>query len=119
MFFKSLREAHKLGAMATKWAGFTRLDPGDRGQITKLAMNYMAEQDMAPEDAWLYSLTQWMNGMPWPEDQLTIARELTRFMDAYEGKIALSAATIVGARMAAKYITDGALADAEQPWPGF
>lgn len=55
-------------------------------------------------DAWLTAMINWMAGMPWPESQLTVAQAMIQFLDAYEGKIALSAATIISARQVAQDI---------------
>lgn len=106
--FKSLRDGHKVAAIAWKWTGYTGVDPGDKGQIFKVAVAAVEAEGLAPEDAWLQTLVHWMNGMPWPDSQLMVARALTRFLNEFEGKVPLPAATIVGSRMAAQYIQDEA-----------
>jgi hypothetical protein len=102
--FGALKAAHKLGAVGAKWASATGVDPGDNGQVAKLASQYIANLNIDPEDAWVSALVTWMNGMPWPDSKLMVAEAMLRFLDAYEGKIALSAATIIGARCAAEEI---------------
>jgi hypothetical protein len=101
--FGTLRAGHKLGAIGAKWAGATSVDPGDKGQVVKVAAQYM-DRGMDPEDAWLTAMTSWMSGMPWPDSKLMLAQAMVKFLDAYEGKIALSATTIIGARQAAQEI---------------
>lgn len=113
--FETLRNGHKLGAMASKWVDCTGLDPGDRGQIAKMASNLVANSVAQPEDAWLTALLKWMNGMPWPEDKVNVAQALIHFLDTYEGKIALSANTIIVARLCAQQIIDDDYSEGSDP----
>lgn len=99
--FKTLMAGHKLGAIGSKWISATSVDPGDKGQVAKIATKYMVDGGMEAEDAWLTAMVNWMSGMPWPDSKLMVAEAIVRFLDAYEGKVALSANTILGARKAA------------------
>lgn len=99
--FKALMAGHKLGTIGSKWLSATSVDPGDKGQVAKIATKYMVDGGMEPEDAWLTAMVDWMSGMPWPDSKLMVAQAMVRFLDAYEGKVALSAHTILGARQAA------------------
>jgi len=102
--FRAIKNAHQLSSIAAKWAGVTNVDPGDHGQISNKAMEYINNLGMAPGDAWLTAFTNWMNGMPYRDSQVMLANGLIQFLDSYEGKIALSAATILAARHAANEI---------------
>lgn len=99
--FERLLAGHRLGVMGAKWIGCTSLDPGDRGQIARVASKYVVSEGIQPEDAWLTALMQWMIGMPFPENKRRIAIALNYFLEQCEGRIPLSAATIIGARLVA------------------
>lgn len=102
--FRTLKAGHKLGAIGAKWASVTSVDPGDNGQVAKVATKYMVDHGMEPEDAWLTAMIAWMSGMPWPDSKLMVARAMLQFLDACEGKFALSAATAGTARQTAQQI---------------
>ena len=102
--FRTLKAGHKLGAIGAKWASVTSGDPGDNGQVAKVATKYMVDHGMEPEDAWLTAMIAWMSGMPWPDSKLMVARAMLQFLDACEGKFALSAATAGTARQTAQQI---------------
>ena len=102
--FGYIKNASKVSAMAARFGGATGVDPGDNGQVTKKAMEYINNLGLEPGDAWLTALINWMNGMPWPDSQEMLARAINQFLDAYEGKVALSAVTILSARAAAEKI---------------
>lgn len=104
--FKTLRASLRFGSIAGKWGGTTGIDPGDKGQVNKKAIEYINNLGLEPEDAWLLSLINWMNGMPWPDLKEMMARGLIQFLDAHEGKIALSSQTVIAARAAADGILD-------------
>lgn len=99
--FGNFKTSMKFGSISGKWAKSTGIDPGDKGQVAKKAMEYMNNLGLEPEDAWLTALVNWMNGMPWQDSKEMMARGLTQFLDEYEGKVALSATTILAARQAA------------------
>jgi hypothetical protein len=107
--FQMLKAGHKLGAIGAKWVGATGVDPGDNGQVAKVASQYVSQRLMEPEDAWLMAMTNWMSGMPWPDSKLMLAQAMLQFLDVYEGKVALSAVTILNARQTAQEIVSNAL----------
>ena len=102
--FSYLKNVSKVSAIAARFAGATGVDPGDNGQVSKKALEYVNNLGLEPGDAWLTALINWMNGMPWPDSKQLLARAILQFLDAYEGKVALSAATILAARHAAEEI---------------
>lgn len=102
--FKGIKNAHKLSMMSTKWAGATGVDPGDNGQVSNKAMEYINNLGLEPADAWLTAMVNWMGGMPYPDSKQMLARAMVQFLDEYEGKVALSAAVILSARQAAAEI---------------
>ena len=102
--FKALKNAHKLSTIGAKWAGATGVDPGDNGQISNKAMEYINNLGLEPGDAWLTAFVNWMGGMPYPDSKEMLARAMVEFLDKHEGKIALSAVVILSARQAAEEI---------------
>jgi len=99
--FKTLRTSLKFGSISSKWLSATSIDPGDKGQVARKATEYVNNLGLEPEDAWITALVNWMLDMPWPDSQAMLARGLISFLDEYEGKVALSAHTIITARQAA------------------
>lgn len=102
--FKTFKTSMKFGSISAKWFRATNIDPGDKGQIARKASEYVNNLGLEAEDAWLLSLINWMKSMPWPDSQKMLARGLSNFIDQYEGKVALSATTIIAAREAASMI---------------
>lgn len=102
--FKTLKESFKFASISGKWMSTTGIDPGDKGQVARKAMEYINNLGLEPEDAWLTSLINWMNGMPWPDSKEMMARGLIKFLNEHEGKIALSAQTVIAARASAEEI---------------
>jgi hypothetical protein len=96
--FEKLKIGHKIGSVASKWVAATSVDPGDNGQVMKKAYEYIENLGLHPEDAWLTALVTWMDGMPWKDSKEIIAQGIFKFLEEYEGKIALSAGAIINAR---------------------
>jgi hypothetical protein len=103
-FFSEAKASLKIGKMGFKWINLAKDDPGDNGQINARAMSYVQLQNIAPEDAWLLSLTEWVRHHPEKMTQLKLAKNLQRFLDLHEGRIPLSAASILNARGAAEKV---------------
>lgn len=104
--FEALKTAHKLSSMGAKWAAATGVDPGDKGQLVTLALQYVSNLSLEPEDAWLTAMVNYMNGMPYQDSKHILAAAMLKFLDAEEGKIAFSAMCILGARGHAEQILD-------------
>lgn len=102
--FRSIKSAHAMSKMAAKFSASTGVDPGDNGQVSRKAMEYVSNLGLEPSDAWLIALVNWMDGMPWPDSKILLARGILSFLDEYEGKVPLSAATILSARQAASNV---------------
>lgn len=102
--FRTSKAGHKLGAIGAKWARITNVDPGDKGQVAKLATQFMVADGLAPEDAWLTSLTAWMSGMPWPDSKAMLAQAMFCFLDAFDGDSVFSADVAESARQSAQAI---------------
>ena len=100
----SLKISFKFASMSGKWMRVTRVDPGDKGQVARKAMDYINSLGLEPEDAWLVSLTNWMLEMPWQDSQAMLARAMIKFLDECEGKIALSVDNVIWAREEASKI---------------
>lgn len=102
--FKPFKASLKFGAIAKRWTDSTNVDPGDKGQVARKAMEYIHYLGLQPEDAWVIAMSNWMQGMPWPDSKRMVASGMLSFLDANEGKVALSAATILSARQVAQDI---------------
>lgn len=102
--FKFLKNSSKLSSMGAKWAGATGVDPGDNGQVINKAMEYVNNLGLEPGDAWLTAMVNWMEGMPYQDSKVMLARAMHEFLDKNEGKIALSAVVILSARQSADKI---------------
>ena len=96
-----MKNAHKPSAIGAKWADATGVDPGDKGQISKKAMEYINNLGLDSGDAWLSAMTNWMTGMPYPDSKSMLADAMIMFLDRYEGQISFSAVTILSARQSA------------------
>jgi hypothetical protein len=102
--FETFKVSLKFGLIAKNWTDSTNLDPGDEGQVARKAMEYIQNLGMEANDAWVIAMTNWMVGMPWPDSRQMLASAMLKFLDAKEGKIALSAVTILSARQSAEDI---------------
>lgn len=102
--FRTLKAGDKLGAIGAKWTKVTNVDPGDKGQVAKLATQFMSADGMAPEDAWLTSMTAWMSGMPWLDSKVMLAQAMFLFLDACESNSPFSADASANARQSAQEI---------------
>lgn len=99
--FGALKAIGKLTKMSSTWASITSIDPGDRGQISKKANEYMANLKMSPEDAWLMALVNWTKGMPWPKEKKLVANGIIRFVDTSAAKLDVSPTVAASARQVA------------------
>ncbi len=96
--FSKIKAIHKISMMPGRWVAATGIDTGDQGQIVNAAHDYVNKLGLHPEDAWLTALVNWMRGMPWQENKEIIALGILVFLEAYEGRIALSSTVILNAR---------------------
>lgn len=101
MMFDFLKIAHRISRIATKWASVTSIDLRDGGQISKKAKEYVTNLKLSPEDAWTMALVNWMNGMPWPDAKVTVARGMIRFLDSGSNQLRISEEVAASARQAA------------------
>lgn len=97
--FENMKRMHRLLSMGNKWIQVTSLDPGDRGQIVRVASRYL-ENDVGvtPEDAWLRALVGWIQGLPWRDNQRVLMHALQLFLDRYEHELPFSMELVSEAR---------------------
>ncbi|MDP3979264.1 MAG: hypothetical protein Q8P85_14950 [Pseudomonas sp.] len=113
--FGKIRTWHKIAAVSSKWASTTGIDAGDRGQVVNAACDYVKNLGFHPEDAWLTALVNWMDGMPWQDCKEVIAHGIFIFLEAHEGKVALSAGAIINAREHAYSVLSNGCVDTPHP----
>jgi hypothetical protein len=75
-----------LETISTQWKQITGIDPGDRGQVVTKAESYVTNLGHTPEDAWLISFMNWIDGMPWPQEKRQVALGHLQFLEENEKK---------------------------------
>lgn len=100
--FGAFKHATSVSRISAQWAKTTSIDPGDRGQVTKKAIQYVKNVGMPPADAWLIALVGWMEGVPWPESKRIIAGGILQFLDEVGSELQLAPKVAAGARQSAK-----------------
>ena len=88
--FNNAKMSWKFAGFSTKWIEATGVDPGDNGQISVKARDYVQNVGLTSEDAWLTALVNWIIGMPWPKEQKMLASNMRTFLNRYRGVIHFS-----------------------------
>jgi hypothetical protein len=97
----------KFGRISYQWMRGSGITPKDNGMIAQRAWQYVRNLKMEPADAWMISLLNWMDELP-PVAQVPMARGLQRFLDQYEGRVALSGSVLESIRgVATGILADG------------
>ncbi len=104
--FRLLKIQLKFGNITRKWVSSTRLDPGDKGQVARKAIEYINNLKLKPEDAWISALVNWMIEMPYPDSKEMLAHAIIQFLDTNGSKIAFSDSIVIDAREAAYEILE-------------
>lgn len=104
--FRTLRNMHKLSKMEAKWVSATGIDLRDSGQIVMKAGEYVNNLNLPPEDAWVISLINWMNGHPHAASKNMIAEGLTAFIGLHGQDLGLASDTVMSAVECAKAVKE-------------
>lgn len=102
--FEGMKATIRLNGMLKRWVDATRIDPGDKGQVHRKASEYMNNLGHNPDTAWVFTMTNWILEMPWPDSKLMLARGMISFLDANEGQLSIEDDLLKSARETASDI---------------
>jgi ribosomal protein L16/L10AE len=104
--FERLRATFRLNGMLKRWVDATSIDPGDKGQVHRKAMQYMANLGHNADTAWVFAMMNWMLEMPWADSKAMLARGMVAFLGANEGEISVDREVLEAARQACSQIIE-------------